>query len=616
MTSFDLFSYNMDNIPLIRRNPVEEIIDPLIVCGLVPQPLREKIEEFRELLWNTRMQLSEEIGKAWKLKAEDLLLDCVNNLYNLPDELKTLHVAAAFGLKAGFYVLFEENPQEASINFEEAAKQLEDISEETLSDVMKNDTTHTPTEESISHYVGYFRLGAIGLWDSAGDNYALSEGRLDDAQRCYEKGINIIESYFQEDKNNSANTLITHLKLSLADLLLSNSDDWPRIESLYREAADSIISSHNTVYSNSGYLTLCKVISDKGDGAVLTLPTSEYEPHVIFPVSQSHKERFLELKADFGLKALDRIKSAYENGKRSILNSEKFPVPEIYYLLSILSDLLLRLRQYNECSNLIDDDSEFGKVFWEWTLDGLNRENKWSYSLVSFIENTSYAGGLIERPDYNEFVETIKKTENSHLRQEIRLLKHEQIIKRLEKHKDMETTQKELLQNMPWLRDTSNLGSVVNAEYIYSQLNQASWSEAVMGYSNAVEEEIKDYLYRRYLEYRAGSSREFVEDSKRQRKPELVLSFVAYILKDEEAYNSWKHFSQEQLPEHYDFLSIELPKLLKKLIGIRNPSAHGKMSDKQRAEKVRQLVMGSRDNPGLLEKLAKLRNSSCKSISE
>ena len=68
----------------------------------------------------------------------------------------------------------------------------------------------------------------------------------------------------------------------------------------------------------------------------------------------------------------------------------------------------------------------------------------------------------------------------------------------------------------------------------------------------------------------------------------------------------WKPFVTARVPEHSEFLLNELPLLLTQLLELRNPSAHGRMQERQRAERARQIVLGREDVPGVLKKLSSI----------
>jgi hypothetical protein len=68
----------------------------------------------------------------------------------------------------------------------------------------------------------------------------------------------------------------------------------------------------------------------------------------------------------------------------------------------------------------------------------------------------------------------------------------------------------------------------------------------------------------------------------------------------------WKPFINNLFPKDNEFL-IKLPQLLSELTALRRPSAHGKMSEPEKAEKAREIVKGTNEHPGLLEKLVGLK---------
>jgi len=313
-------------------------------------------------------------------------------------------------------------------------------------------------------------------------------------------------------------------------------------------------------------------------------------------------ERLLKLKAELGQRALDTLRTEYEK------NEEGFPVPETYFLLDILTEFYTQLHEYEKCANLIDGKHRFDVDFWDYTYDELTEAHDWAFSLIQHVENVSFVRGLLQRPDYKEFIERMKKAEESHQRLELRQIRFERVLERAWDRPGLEEVRDQLTTKYPWLEDAANPGSVLNAELIYQQLKKTNWGEVVVGYCNAVEEELKGFVYKEYLAFIAGQSdRNYGQESQRQNSPGSVLYFIASMATNQLRNRLWGNFVKVRIPEHKDFLSNQLPNSLAALIDLRSPSAHGKMSERAKVERARELVLGKNEQLGILAKLVTLR---------
>jgi len=125
-----------------------------------------------------------------------------------------------------------------------------------------------------------------------------------------------------------------------------------------------------------------------------------------------------------------------------------------------------------------------------------------------------------------------------------------------------------------------------------------------------VEEELKQFLYKKYLDFHRDRFNEgYGEESRRQKEKGSVLHFIASMMKNDFRCRIWEQFIATKLPEHREFLSKELPALLKELVGLRGSSAHGRMPERKKAVKAREVVLGTPGRPGLLERLVALSQS-------
>jgi hypothetical protein len=131
-----------------------------------------------------------------------------------------------------------------------------------------------------------------------------------------------------------------------------------------------------------------------------------------------------------------------------------------------------------------------------------------------------------------------------------------------------------------------------------------------MGYCNAVEEELKQFLYKEYLAYYAEKYNEgYEEESRRQREKGSVLYFIANVTTNTMKNQIWNQFVDARFPEQKEFLLNQLPQVLAELSNPRNPSAHGKMPERKKAERTREIVLGMSGKPALLERLVALHQS-------
>lgn len=321
-----------------------------------------------------------------------------------------------------------------------------------------------------------------------------------------------------------------------------------------------------------------------------------------FLSTRKKNERLLRLEAELGQQALDALRSEYERSE------EGFPVPETYFLVAILSGIYEKLQNYDRCVNLVNLGSHnFDDAFYEWAFDELTETHDWALSFIQHGENASFARGLLQRPDYKEFIERIKNAEESHQRLEWRQIRFERRLEGAGDRTSLEEVRNQLTTKNPWLEDAANPGSVLNAELIYQQLKKTNWGEVVVGYCNAVEEELKGFVYKEYLAFVAGQpDKNYGQESRRQNSPGSVLYFIASMVTNQLRSRLWDNFVKAKIPEHKEFLSNQLPNALAALTDLRSPSAHGKMSERAKAERAREIVLG-KQQPGLLAKLVMLR---------
>jgi len=451
-----------------------------------------------------------------------------------------------------------------------------------------------------------YRLPEAELWNSAGDTYCRA-GTMALARQCYDRGLKVSSEALAGEVEKpwaiALRRINCRLLLSMAAAVLIPSDEWEQSELLYRKAADSMFfnidQKDNTVYRD-----ICGILVH-GSGASLTpigFVEPDWFPRVPVSIEVQKDERLLRLKAELGQRVLDTLRTEYENSE------EGFPVPETYFLVTILSEIYRKLQNHDRCINLISIGSHnFDDGFWEWTFDELTEAHDWSMSFVQYTENVSFVRGLLQRPDYEEFIERMKEAEESHQRLELRQMRFERRLEGTGDRTSLEKVRNQLTTKNPWLEGAANPGSVLNAELIYQQLKKTNWGEVVVGYCNAVEEELKGFVYKEYLAFVAGQpDKNYGQESRRQNSPGSVLYFIASMVTNQLRSRLWDNFVKAKIPEHKEFLSNQLPNALAALTDLRSPSAHGKMSERAKAERAREIVLG-KQQPGLLVKLVLLR---------
>ncbi|GAI42524.1 unnamed protein product, partial [marine sediment metagenome] len=252
--------------------------------------------------------------------------------------------------------------------------------------------------------------------------------------------------------------------------------------------------------------------------------------------------------AELGQRALDALRAEFEKGE------EGFPVPETYFLVAILSGIYMKLQNFDRCVNLINlGSNNFDDAFYEWSFDELTEAHDWAFSFIEHGENVSFARGLLQRPDYQEFIDRMKKAEESHQRLEWRQIRFEKALEGVGDKTSLEEVRSQLTAKNPWLEEAANPGSVLNAEFLFQQLKKTNWGEVVMGYSNAVEEELKEFIYKKYLAFVAGQSdMNYAQESQRQNNPGSVLYFIASMVASKMKDRLWDSFVKATMPEHHD----------------------------------------------------------------
>lgn len=584
----------------------------------VPTELTDAIRVLNTLLDDIGRRMADDMKLRWMDRLGEIVSDCGRNIYGLTENTQHLYLGTLQGLGGRFNETVEEDYTSAGKYYEDAAETLNLIPEKlSVEDLLgptpqKTETLGLDTVMFVGVDLTVLRLPVIDLWDRAGDAYCRG-GKIDDAKRCYRAGIKIMRASYPEPeeparadlaRSRGSHVYFGHLLLSLANVLTIFTDEWEEAEPLYREATDTIFFD-KPEKSNDQYHDLCSILNSLGATSFSFPRRKGCIPHVNVGLPATGQQgNLLKLATQIGQKALDELIREYDTKK-------SFPVPETFYLVGILSYFYSDLGQYEKCARLVPLNTQFGSDYWSWTWEELevlrDEELEWVHPHVVYCKSQGFADGLMARPDYREAAENIKKMRESQERQELRLIRQETMLRDMDKRPSRQGIQDKLLREHPWLGDLANQGSLINAEDLYQRLEKQNWSEAIMGYCNAVEEELKQSVYKRYLAFRASFDKAYAEESEKQRKEGAVLSFVANVAKDTPRRKIWEQFVGARIPEHRAFLSKELPELLSRLVPIRNRAAHGEKLEKESADQVRRIVIGRPGEPGLLERLSKIR---------
>lgn len=583
-----------------------------------PMTLTDGMRVLHALVDDMGPRMTEELRRRWLDKMNEILSDRGENSYDLTVNTQNLYVGALRGLQAYFCDVVQEDCIAAGRHYEQAARTINLIPESLGADELlgappKEDGTASLDEiMCVAVDLIVLRLPIVDLWDRAGDAYCRG-GSMEDAKRCYEAGIETLRVSYPDPQEpgradlarlRGSDVYHCHLLLSLANVLVVSKEAWDKTEALYMEAADSVFFSQEEK-SNDQYYDLCGLLAQLGATGFSFSRRKRHLPHVWVPLlSTGQRENMLKLATEIGQRALEELIREYDV-------KESFPVPETCYLLGILGHYYSDLGQYQRCADFFPRDTKLAGAYWEWTWVELEElagtAFEWVQPHVAFCFQTRFAHGLMQRPDYKEFVEHIKQIEASHNRQELRIIRQERILRDMDRTPSTEETRSKLLHEYPWLGDLANLGSLVNAEDLLQRLGNQNWSEVVVGYCNAVEEQLKRSVYKEYLAFRASFDKHYAEESERQRETGSVLSFIAGITRNPSRRQLWDRFVAARMHGYGDILRKELPVKLSELVPMRNRAAHGETLDRKSADRVRRIVLGRPSETGLLEKLSKIR---------
>ncbi|MBM3173174.1 MAG: hypothetical protein FJ022_02840 [Chloroflexi bacterium] len=593
------------------------------------EELTKNITTMSDLVDELGHNMRNELRVRWRDRIAEALTDCDRNTHGFPDGIQRFYATALRELFGSFYEMVEEDYAVAGKFYEEAALTISptkdvvvsQVESELKSRLLAKGRSEEEVERDLPTILSLreapdVNLMMVSLLDRAADCYfrwveesngtlRLTVGTAAEAQRCYEHGLGIIRAPYPEledaRKVAELDKYRCHLALSLAGLLLTASGEWERAEALYKEAADAVFFNKEEKSSDQ-YYDLCSIINGFGATNFFLDRREEHLPHNQFgqPFQISgdrYKESFRKLAVELGQKALDILRAEVDGGK------EDFPIPETFYLVGILSYFYRDLGQYEKCVDLVPLKTKFGSTYWVWVweqLDGevLDSKYEWVTPHIVHCREMFYAQGLLQRPDYKDLQEAIEKLRGQLI---------EGLRGRTEGAKQREWLSGNLVGKHPWLVGTANLGSLTNAEYLYQELAKQNWAEVVMGYCNAVEAELKEYIYKKHLAFIADFDKQYAEASQRRKEEGAVLGFIASINKGGLRYKFWERFVNAEMNEHREFVLKELPALLSQLVPIRNKAAHGETLERKHADQVHEIVLGRQGNAGLLEKLSTIR---------
>lgn len=607
-----------------QLDPLKQLLFIVTDEDFLPKQLAAEIGTLNGVLEDLGERMGTELRDRWWDRLSEAATKCEDDTSGVMGDVRTICGAALQALGGRFYEIVEKDSVSAGMAYEEAASRLGKMSSESWGSLAKDIIDRKSPLESeqstlsqdklpalerqlavVSMSICYYqKLPQAGLWDCAGDAYYRAGNNLPDVQRCYKTGLNIVEAGHAENLAGSpAAYMLGHLALPYAHLL-TGSQARNELERLYRKVSDAVFFNLEKK-ENEAYQNICGVMI-YGTGASLTIfgfIEPFWFPHASILTSGENQEWLLKLKTELGEKALTVLRTDYDKSE------EGFPVPETYHLVAILSELYKQSNDFEKCANFLDEDTQFNGDVFDWSFDELF-EADWVSSFVQLMENKAYARGILRRPDYKEFIERIKQFEERQQRQEWKQIRHEKMLEEASSSRvDVDEVQSSLTRKRPWLKLAANIGAVVNSECLYHQLEKRSWSEVVMGYCNAVEAEVEDFLYKEYIAFVAEKSYEtYGVESQRQKKRGSVLYYLSDLTNSKAGQSVWENFVSFRFPKSRHFLLKEFPKSLTQLREFRNLAAHGEILERSQASGARDLVLGTQHHKGLLESLVHLRS--------
>jgi hypothetical protein len=154
---------------------------------------------------------------------------------------------------------------------------------------------------------------------------------------------------------------------------------------------------------------------------------------------------------------------------------------------------------------------------------------------------------------------------------------------------------------------------------MFDTLEHRTYGEVIMGFCNCVEAEIKRDIVlplMTYLDKKKMSKNIKLETSAYSIKmtDDIFLDDIKRILLGISTHKDLRGFLFTLIPDQRDFLTKRLPNAIDKISYFRNiphgdSAAHGGITNNKNAQEIRQLVLGTNNNPGLLKELIEIRNN-------
>ncbi len=597
-----------------------------------------------ELLRNTIELIGEEVPS--KENQEIIISDLdqgitdVQNNQSLPPGIGKLVKAAIQSLEGVISPVYYYEEQEG-IYYEDAATTIESIPDEVLESAVEYISSNCPPDISINaggelifepltdtkKLKAQLVFSEACLWSRAGMSYLTNaqlgtdgfEDSKDDVIRCCKKALQLLNELgnnvpdFRNDEQWQTSSTLT--RLYLAGALIGDAEKWEECVQLYDEALDVAFFNCN-VKGKVQYKNACLILATNSadiapwDG-LYPCPWSHedrfiFEDVIIYEfckLEDVNLTRFMKLKAEKGTMVLETIRSEYSDGW-------ELPQPEVTCLLATLSQLYLDIEDYEKCRNLIGD-TKFDIDFMMDCSYRLHDAFGASFAFRDLIENIGFARGRLNKPDehqgsspfYADFYAEWKASQEKMRLDHAKMIHH---MENLSIPPSLAKVRDDLTSRNPWLDSAVDRGSIDNAILVYRNLKANNWGEVVAGFTNSVEAELKLIWlsYQQYLkihcveEYRIEINRTGKSGSR-----SALTRFSAYNKKTESKW--FNNFFRERTPNNNAFVISELPEILDELANPRlsGDSRHGKMKDEEKAERAREIVLGTGTKKGLLEKL-------------
>jgi hypothetical protein len=375
-------------------DPLKELTTVVADEQFVGAHMAGRINALSALLADLGNRMNEELRRRWIDRMAEAVSACHANTCGLSPDIQRLSTCAVRALEGRFHAVVEEDYLKAVACYEEAAEAADFVPSELLErtrvllggalaewsrgPVPDNESPvwRQIPEHARALTMWLSRLPAAMLWDWAGDAYCRVDGRMPDARSCYEKGLVILRAAQGEGAQDEHwRSCLCHVELSLANLLLAHSDEWERAEGLYRDVADAVF-FERPERKHGEYHDICSLIVPVDSVADATFPEAVWAPHVTAAPPREHQERFANLQAELGERALETLRQEFQE------NAAGFPVPETYYLVAFLGELYVELKDYGKCANILGRGTAFDFGFFDWTYDELHEASEWAFPFV------------------------------------------------------------------------------------------------------------------------------------------------------------------------------------------------------------------------------------------